>query len=86
MRETSIEAYETAGEIRTIHSRMILNTLKMHNRPLIAEEIAKNSGLRYDQVSRRMSELERDNRVICTDETALTTSGRRANRWKIIEL
>ena len=84
MRETSIDAYNTAGELQDIHRKMILRTLINHG-PLIAEEIAKYSGLRYDQIARRMSELERDNKVTCTDEISLTTSGRRAFKWQIIE-
>ena len=85
MRATSTEAYYEAGELSEIHSKVILRTLKQQNRPLIAEEIAKFSGLRYDQVWRRMSELERDNKVTCTDETSLTSSNRRAFKWRLIE-
>ena len=55
------------------------------NRPLIAEEIAKHSGLEYSQVSRRMSELEREERVLCTDITGFTTKGRRAYKWMLCE-
>ena len=85
MRATSIEAYKSTRDGATIHRHIILRTMKQVNVPLIAEEISKLSGLQYNQVSRRMSELERENKVTCTDETSLTTSGRRAYKWKLCE-
>ena len=83
MRATSIEAFVSTRDGARQHRIIIIRAMNRANRPLIAEEIAMISGLDYNQVSRRMSELERDNKVICTNETKETTSGRRAYKWKL---
>lgn len=85
MRETSLEAFANSREEAMRHRHIILRTMNRVNTPLIAEDIAFKSGLEYNQVSRRMSELERENRVTCTKETKLTSKGRRAFMWKLCQ-
>lgn len=81
MKETSIEAYQSSHELRIKHHSIILNTMKVINTPLIAEDIAIYAGLEYNQVSRRMKELELQDKVICTQEKGLTSKGRKAFKW-----
>lgn len=83
MRQTSKEAFVASRDGARKHKNIILSTLKRVGRPLIAEEIAKYADLEHSQVGRRMSELEREDKVTRTDITGLTTKGRRAFKWKL---
>jgi predicted ArsR family transcriptional regulator len=54
--------------------------------PMTSERISAICGLRYDQVWRRMSELERAGLVIDSGKTEKTSSGRNATLWELNEL
>lgn len=64
MKETSIQANEKAKLFKTSHKRKILAVLdgKMNTK-----QIAEASGLNYHAVARRVSELERDNKIVTNE-------------------
>lgn len=85
MKETSIEAYQSAKERIITDKVIILRTMNKTKEPMTCEQIADNCSLDYYQVSRRMSELERDSRVECPTQTGINKSGKKAYKWQIVE-
>ena len=64
MKETSLEANRKAELFKTSHKRKILAVMdgKMNTK-----QIAEASGLDYHAVARRVSELERENKIATND-------------------
>lgn len=61
MKQTSIQANKKAEEFKGTHREKIMHFLEGEMTGL---EIAEASGLKFESVMRRMSELERDRKVI----------------------
>ena len=61
MKSTSIAANIKAEDFKGSHRQKILYYLKGE---MTGKDIAELSGLKFESVMRRMSELERDNKVI----------------------
>lgn len=81
---TSHEAAASAEPLAKRHRRIIFDTLKAAEPVALAgEEIADSCGLSYWQVMRRMSELERENKIFCTSLTHMNRSGRRAYKYAL---
>lgn len=85
MKETSVEAYHSVKEKVISDKAIVLHTMRTASQPMTSQQIADRCTLDYYQVSRRMSELERDGKVECTQEIALNKSGRKAYKWQIKE-
>ena len=85
MKQTSKDAFVQSRESAKSNRHIILNTMNAMKSPMTSEQISEHCGLRYDQVWRRMSELERDNKIRCTNELDVTSSGRFAHRWELIK-
>jgi predicted transcriptional regulator len=64
------------------HFERILNTLRKHG-PLGKDGIAKESGLRPDQVWRRLSEMEKIELIRQTGQTVRSDAGRQEREWCI---
>ena len=58
VRDTSYEAYLNSKDIRRKSQRLIIKTMLFLNKEVTGKDIAKESGLSYTEVMRRMSELE----------------------------
>jgi len=84
MRATSKEAYAKSEEAGRRHRAIILNTMRRIGRPEIAERIAIEAGLEYNQVSRRLKEIEDRGLIRCTSRKALTSKGRNAFEWELV--
>ena len=85
MKQTSIDAFRSIeGKRETVQS-VIVSIMSKFRIPLTSEQIAFYSGLRYDQIWKRMSELERNGIVRDTGNTATNTSKRKATVWELIE-
>jgi predicted transcriptional regulator len=61
MKFTSIIANLKAGKFKGSHKQKILHFL---NGEMTGKEIAKASGLKFESVMRRVSELEKENKII----------------------
>lgn len=62
MKATSIVANKKAEVFKVSHKNRILSVL---TKIMTGPEIAKKCGLKFESVMRRMSELEKDRKVIC---------------------
>lgn len=80
---TSIAAYKQAvPEMKAEHYRKIIQALEQLGSANY-ERIAENAGLLPTQVGRRLSELERDQKVFKPGIQTLTKSGRKAFNYKL---
>ena len=61
MKTTSIQANKKAEKFKPTHRNRILSVL---DGKMTGKEISKKSGIEWHAVARRMSELERDNKVM----------------------
>ncbi len=84
MKQTSIEAYHSTQDMAETHKRVILETMEDIGAPLICEQIAFYSRIDYIKIARRMSELEKDGKVVCTELKGATSSGRMAHKWRLV--
>jgi DNA-binding MarR family transcriptional regulator len=78
---TSMEAARASKDLSTAHYKLILEALK---EPGTFYELADRSGLRPDQVWRRLGELERRGLALPLDETRPSPSGRACRVWKLL--
>lgn len=51
-----------------------------------AEQIALYLGKEHEQINRRVSELEKQNKIYRNGKQVLTTKGRLANCWALVEI
>lgn len=83
--ETSLEAYHAVSpEMLTNHHKSILNALKRLKSGNY-EEIAASVSMERHQIGRRLSELEREGVIYKTSEKRLTSTGRSAFVYKLVE-
>lgn len=82
MKETSLEAYEGVKPKIKDHHKTIINTLKLLHKGT-SRDISNQSGMNYHAVSRRMSELRRDDIVIEGGTTIDNTSKKRVTLWEL---
>ena len=77
---TSQEAAESVKESATQHMAIIHKALE-DNGPMGKDRIALKSGLRPDQVWRRLPEMQRLGMVKLTGRTVESFSGRKEREW-----
>lgn len=77
---TSHEAAESIKESANKHMVIIHQTLEL-NGPMGKDKISAISGLRPDQVWRRLSEMEKLGMVKLTGRTVESFSGRKEREW-----
>jgi hypothetical protein len=80
---TSHMAAESVADVTKGHMEVICACLKKYG-PLGKDGIAKYSGLRNDQVWRRLPEMEKLGMVELTGKTARSNSGRSEREWQAI--
>lgn len=81
--ETSKQAAEGTQSFSGRFKNLIEAELKKG--PGTFEDLAERTGLRPDQVWRRLSDLEKENRAFPTNETKRGSSGRQQRVWKAWE-
>ena len=81
--ETSKQAAESTRAFAGQFKNIIEAELK--KAPGTFEDIAGRTGLRPDQVWRRLSDLERESRAFPTNETKRGSGGRNQRIWKAWE-
>lgn len=82
--ETSLEAYEQATpEMIQGHWNKILNSIKKLGLA-IGEEIAKDTGLDYHAVMRRVGELEKSGSIYKPGTKKKTSKGRNAYHYALV--
>jgi len=78
---TSYEAADSAKDLASKHSIMILDCLKAHG-ALGKDGIAQHSGLDSNQVARRLNELHNMELICLTGRTVKSKSGRNEREWE----
>ena len=78
MRKTSLEAYHSLPDQKTVYFKIIKAMKRMKGNQGNFQQIAKVAGLYPDQVWKRLSELERKKVVYNTRKVCKTSSGRNA--------
>jgi predicted ArsR family transcriptional regulator len=79
---TSHMAAESVADVTKGHMEVICACLKKYG-PLGKDGIARYSGLRNDQVWRRLPELQKMGLIELTGKTARSNSGRSEREWKV---
>jgi len=80
---TSHMAAESIADVEQPHTEVNNASLKRYG-PLGKDGIAKYSGLRNDQVWRRLPEMQKMGMVELTGKTARSNSGRSEREWQAI--
>jgi predicted ArsR family transcriptional regulator len=79
---TSFQAADSIKDIAKMHSDVIVAGLKRFG-PMGKDQIANNTGLQPNQVSRRLSELEQLGLIELTGQTVKSNSNRQEREWRI---
>lgn len=84
MRQTSITANKASeySGLKQTHWNKILRYLERKKRAT-SYHISKGTGIDYTAVARRMSELERENKVVDNGKLGFSPSGLPATVWEI---
>ena len=79
---TSFEAADSAKDLAEVHSKAIVECLAKHG-PLGKDGIAAHLKISGHQVSRRLSELQKEGYIQPTGNVVKSSSGRNEREWKI---
>ena len=80
---TSWEAADSAKSLAAHHARIIVQTLCKYG-PAGKDGIATITGLDGNQVARRLSELQRDYKIVLTGRNVQSKAGRAEREWKVM--
>ena len=78
---TSFQAADSIKDVAKMHSDVIVAGLKRFG-PMGKDQIANNTGLQSNQVSRRLSELEEIGLIELTGKKVKSNSGREEREWR----
>jgi len=78
---TSFEAAESIKDVAKMHNGVIVAGLQKFG-PMGKDQIANNTGLQPNQVSRRLSELEEIGLIELTGKQVKSNSGRNEREWR----
>jgi predicted ArsR family transcriptional regulator len=78
---TSFQAADSIKDVAKMHSDVIVAGLKRFG-PMGKDQIANNTGLQPNQVSRRLSELEEIGLIELTGKKVKSNSGREEREWR----
>lgn len=78
---TSFQAADSIKDIAKMHQDVIVAGLQRFG-PMGKDQIAANTGLQPNQVSRRLSELEKIGLIELTGQTVKSDSGRQEREWR----
>ena len=80
---TSWAAADSAKSLAAQHATIIIKALCKYG-PLGKDGIATIIGLDSNQVARRLSELQRDHKIVLTGRNVQSKSGRAEREWKVM--
>lgn len=78
---TSFQAADSIKDVAKIHNGVIVAGLQRFG-PMGKDQIANNTGLQPNQVSRRLSELEKLGLIELTGKQVKSNSGRNEREWR----
>ena len=78
---TSFQAADSIKDVAKMHQEVIVACLQRFG-ALGKDGIAKQTGLQANQVSRRLSELEKMGLIELTGQTVKSASGRAEREWR----
>lgn len=78
---TSFQAADSIKDVAKMHQDVIVAGLQRFG-PMGKDQIAANTGLQPNQVSRRLSELEKIGFIELTGQTVKSDSGRQEREWR----
>jgi len=78
---TSFQAADSIKDVAKMHQDVIVAGLQRFG-PMGKDQIAANTGLQPNQVSRRLSELEKIGLIELTGQTVKSDSGRQEREWR----
>jgi len=79
---TSFQAADSIKDVAKMHSDVIVAGLKRFG-AMGKDQIANNTGLQPNQVSRRLSELEEIGLIELTGKKVKSNSGREEREWRL---
>lgn len=79
---TSFEAADQAKDLAEVHGKAIVECLAKHG-PLGKDGIAAHLKINGHQVSRRLSELQKEGYIQPTGNTVKSDSGRNEREWSL---
>ena len=82
---TSWDAADRAKVLAGLHGQMVLDALLRYG-PQGKDGIATITGLGGNQVARRLSELQRDHKIVLTGRNVQSKAGRAEREWKVMPL
>lgn len=80
---TSFEAADNAKDLAEVHGKAIVECLAKHG-PLGKDGIAAHLKISGHQVSRRLSELQKEGYIQPTGDTVKSDSGRKEREWALV--
>lgn len=80
---TSFEAADKAKDLAEVHGKAIVECLAKYG-PLGKDGIAAHLKISGHQVSRRLSELQKDGYIQPTGNTVKSDSGRNEREWRLV--
>jgi hypothetical protein len=80
---TSWAAAERAKALAGLHGELVFSALLRYG-PQGKDGIATITGLDGNQVARRLSELQRDHKIVLTGRNVQSKSGRAEREWKVM--
>lgn len=78
---TSFQAADSVKDVAKMHNEVIVAALQRFG-PMGKDQIAVSTGLQANQVSRRLSELEKLGLIELTGQTVKSASGRNEREWR----
>ena len=78
---TSFQAADSIKDVAKMHNEVIVAGLQRFG-PMGKDQIAVSTGLQANQVSRRLSELEKLGLIELTGKTVKSASGRNEREWR----
>jgi len=78
---TSFQAADSIKDIAKVHQGVIVAGLQRFG-PMGKDQISNQTGLQPNQVSRRLSELEKMGLIELTGQTVKSNSGRQEREWR----
>jgi hypothetical protein len=84
MKQTSRDAYRDSRTEAAKHRDIILEVMKKYNRPMSSLMVSIQCKLSHQQVWKRMSELEKAEKIKDSKLKAVNPSGKKATMYKLV--
>lgn len=84
IQQTSFNAFQSINTESLDNTYVLILKALHHLKSASAEQIARYLGKEHEQINRRVSELERQNKIHRNGKQVLTSKGRLANCWELV--